>query len=152
MNWVEILVIVLAILGVCAGAYGMTKIKKLSVKIKSLEQLVKGMKVQYLQFEKIVQFLDKNPNVDTIFEKVVKYLGIAIEELNEQVIASLAEYETPEQKIEFLKSFLMRNLRRVIIEIEGENSELLDEEAIAAQVEKFLEYFLEKLDLSEFGK
>jgi len=26
----------------------------------------------------------------------------------------------------------MRNLRRVIIEIEGENSELLDEEAIAA--------------------
>lgn len=152
MNWLEILVIAILAASAVGAAYGLSKLKKLTTQIKNLETLVKGTKIQYSQFEKLVQFLDKDPETTSTFEKVVKYLGIVIEELNEQVIASIQEYETEEQKVQYLKEFILKNVRKVIIEIEGSNSELLDENTIEQQVSQFLDYFLQKIDLSEFGK
>ncbi len=152
MDWTLIAILVGIIVAVGQAQWGLSKLKKLTIKVKNLETLMNVTKISYQQFEKLVSFMDKEPEVESGFEKVVRYLGVAIEEFDEQVLASIQTYETEEQKKQFLKEFIIKQVRYTIIEIEGSNTELLDEELIVSQVDKFLDFFLEKLDLSEFGK
>ena len=152
MDWTLIGILVGIIIAVGQVQWGLSKLKTLTIKVKNLETLMKVTKTSYQQFEKLVSFMDKEPEVESGFEKVVRYLGVAIEEFDEQVLASIQTYETEEQKKQFLKEFIIKQVRYTIVEIEGSNTELLDEELIVSQVDKFLDFFLEKLDLSEFGK
>lgn len=152
MDWTLIAILVGIIVAVGQAQWGLSKLKKLTIKVKNLETLMKVTKTSYQQFEKLVSFMDKEPEVESGFEKVVRYLGVAIEQFDEQILASIQTYETEEQKKKFLRDFIIKQVRYTIIEIEGNNTELLDEELIISQVDKFLEFFLESLDLSEFGK
>ncbi len=152
MDWTLIGILVGIIIAVGQVQWGLSKLKTLTIKVKNLETLMKVTKTSYQQFEKLVSFMDKEPEVESGFEKVVRYLGVAIEQFDEQILASIQTYETEEQKKKFLRDFIIKQVRYTIIEIEGNNTELLDEELIISQVDKFLEFFLESLDLSEFGK
>lgn len=152
MDWTLIAILVGIIVAVGQAQWGLSKLKKLTIKVKNLETLMNVTKISYQQFEKLVSFMDKEPEVESGFEKVVRYLGVAIEQFDEQILASIQTYETEEQKKKFLRDFIIKQVRYTIIEIEGNNTELLDEELIISQVDKFLEFFLESLDLSEFGK
>lgn len=152
MDWTLIGILIGIIVAVGQAQWGLSKLTKLTIKVKNLETLMNVTKISYQQFEKLISFMDKEPEVESGFEKVVRYLGVAIEEFNEQVLASIQTYETEEQKKQFLKEFIIKQVRYTIVEIEGSNTELLDEELIVSQVDKFLDFFLEKLDLSEFGK
>lgn len=152
MDWTLIGILIGIIVAVGQVQWGLSKLKTLTIKVKNLETLMKVTKTSYQQFEKLVSFMDKEPEVESGFEKVVRYLGVAIEQFDEQILASIQTYETEEQKKKFLRDFIIKQVRYTIIEIEGNNTELLDEELIISQVDKFLEFFLESLDLSEFGK
>ena len=152
MDWTLIGILVGIIIAVGQVQWGLSKLKTLTIKVKNLETLMKVTKTSYQQFEKLVSFMDKEPEVESGFEKVVRYLGVAIEQFDEQILASIQTYETEEQKKKFLRDFIIKQVRYTIIEIEGNNTELLDEELIISQVDKFLEFFLESLDLSEGGQ
>ena len=115
-------------------------LKKIRKEFKTLKEYLLLVNLQYQTAEKIVKQTDKDPNTESRFEKIFKYVGKAIETVTDMVNTDENEFMSEEQKIQYIQNKIVSKIKELIRDQEGENSELLDEEMIQTTVVYILKF------------
>lgn len=122
-------------------------IRKLRKEIKTVREYMLLVNLQYQQQDKIIKQSDKDPMTDTNTEKIFKYIGRQLDVVTDFINQEENEFMDESQKLQYIQTKIIEEVKKVIIEVEGSNSELLNEQMIAdiiSYVLKFLTPFIVK--------
>lgn len=128
------------VLIVVQSSYLYRYLKKLNKSVGNMQAYMNSIKMGVSFLEQMIQAQDTDPNTESNKEKMVKYVRIAVESVDEFFKIQENEMLSPDEKNRKLKDFMVDQLKETIKVYEGENSELLDEEKIMNMVNMLLEF------------
>lgn len=122
-------------------------IRKLRKEVKSFKEYMILVNLQYAQQEKIIQATDKDPNTESNTEKIFKYIGKQLETLTDFINTEENEFMNEQEKLQYIQNKIILRVKEVITEVEGDNSDLLNDQLITdviGYILKFISPFIIK--------
>ena len=122
-------------------------IRKLRKEVKSFKEYMILVNLQYAQQEKIIQATDKDPNTESNTEKIFKYIGKQLETLTDFINTEENEFMNEQDKLQYIQNKIILRVKEVIAEVEGSNSDLLNDQLITdviGYILKFISPFIIK--------
>ncbi len=122
-------------------------IRKLRKEVKSFKEYMILVNLQYAQQEKIIQATDKDPNTESNTEKIFKYIGKQLETLTDFINTEENEFMSEQEKLQYIQNKIILRVKEVIAEVEGDNSDLLNDQLITdviGYILKFISPFIIK--------
>lgn len=138
MDIALIVSIVIQVLIVVQSSYLYKYLKKLNGSVDNMQGYMNSIKMGVSFLEQMIQAQDKDPDTESNKEKMVKYVRIAVDSVDEFLKLQESEAYGPEEKNKRLKDFMVDQVRESIKIYEGEDSELLDEDKIVNMVNMLL--------------
>lgn len=128
------------VLVVVQSSYLYKYLKKLNSSVDNMQSYMNSIKMGVSFLEQMIKAQDTDPNTESNKEKMVKYVRIAVNSIDEFFKLQENEMLGPDEKNRKLKDFMVDKVKETIKVYEGENSELLDEEKIMNMVNMLLEF------------
>lgn len=122
-------------------------IRKLRKEVKSFKEYMILVNLQYAQQEKIIKATDKDPNTESNTEKIFKYIGKQLETLTDFINTEENEFMSEQEKLQYIQNKIILRVKEVIAEVEGDNSDLLNDQLITdviGYILKFISPFIIK--------
>ncbi len=115
-------------------------VKRMRKEVTSFREYMTLVNLQYQQAGKIMEAMDKDPEVESRGEKIFRYVGEQLKTINNLAYLDEDELMSDEQKIQKVREKIINKVRFIIKEYEGENSELLNDKLILDTVGFVLQF------------